>query len=111
MVAGPYLTGRTLHDVLDLDVVRSIASTRVFRMAEVRLLLVLLGIPLLLRLRRGLSPNAQLAGVLLGELTIGTVALAGHSGSGRWAGARRHPRRHPPGCDGASGWAAWPSSS
>ena len=86
VVAGPYLTGRPLHDVLDLDVMRSIASTRVFRMAEVRLLLVLLGIPLLLRLRRGLSPNAQLAGVLLGELTIGTVALAGHSGSGRWAG-------------------------
>ena len=86
VVAGPYLTGRSLHDVLDLDLMRSIATTRVFRMAEVRLLLVLLGIPLLLRLRRGLSPNAQLAGVLLGELTIGTVALAGHSGSGRWAG-------------------------
>ena len=86
VVAGPYLTGRSLHDVLDLDVVRSIASTRVFRMAEVRLLLVLLALPLLLRLRRGLSANAQLAGVLLGELTIGTVALAGHSGSGRWAG-------------------------
>jgi copper transport protein len=85
VVAGPYLTGRSLHDVLDLDVARSIAGTRVFRMAEVRLLLVLLGLPLLLRLRRGLSPNAQLAGVLLGELTIGTVALAGHSGSGRWA--------------------------
>ena len=87
VVAGPDLTGRSLHDVLDLDVVRSIAGTRVFRMAEVRLLLVLLGIPLLLRLRRGLSPNAELAGVLLGELAIGTVALAGHSGSGRWAGA------------------------
>ncbi|HEX6787264.1 MAG TPA: copper resistance protein CopC [Acidimicrobiales bacterium] len=86
VVAGPYLTGRSLHDVLNLDVTRSIAGTRVFRMAEVRLLLVLLGLPLLLRLRRGLSPNAQLAGVLLGELTIGTVALAGHSGSGRWAG-------------------------
>ncbi len=79
VVAGPYLTGRSLHDAFDLDVMRSIASTHVFRMAEVRLLLVLLGIPLLLRLRHGLSPNAQLAGVLLGGAA---------SGRWRWPGTR-----------------------
>jgi copper transport protein len=54
-------------------------------MAVIRLALVVLALPLVARLARGWGGNAQLAGVLLGELIIGTVALAGHAGSGRYA--------------------------
>ncbi len=86
LVTGPYLTGRSIRSALDLDVLRTVTDTRVFHMTVVRLALVLFALPLLLGLRRGLSRTAQLAGVLLGELTLGTVALAGHGGSGRWAG-------------------------
>ncbi|HEY8094090.1 MAG TPA: copper resistance protein CopC, partial [Acidimicrobiales bacterium] len=84
LVAAPYLTGRSMG-ALDLELFRSVSHTRVVQMAELRLLLVLLALPLLLRLGRGLGANAQLAGVLLGELVLGTVALSGHGGSGRWA--------------------------
>jgi copper transport protein len=86
LVSGPYLTGRTVRAVFDLDVLRTVDRTRVVEMAALRLVLVLLALPLLLRLARGLSANQQLLGVLLGELTLGTVALAGHGGSGRLAG-------------------------
>ena len=86
LVSGPYLTGRTVRAMFDLDVLRTVEHTRVVEMAALRLVLVLLALPLLLRLGRGLSANAQLLGVLLGELTLGTVALAGHGGSGRLAG-------------------------
>jgi copper transport protein len=85
LVSGPYLTGRSIRAAVDLDVMRTISDTRVFHMVAARLVLVLLALPLLLQLRRGLGRNAQLAGVLLGELLLGTVALAGHGGSGRIA--------------------------
>ncbi len=84
-ISGPYLTGRSIGDVGDLDLLRSVADTRSVQMAAIRLGLLLLALPLLVRLARGWGGNAQLAGVLLGELIIGTVALAGHSGSGRYA--------------------------
>ena len=87
LISGPYLTGRALDSALDPDVLRSVADARVIQMAAVRLVLVLLALPLLLRLGRGLSANAQLFGVVLGELVLGTMALAGHSGSGRWSAA------------------------
>jgi copper transport protein len=86
LVTGPYLSGRSIGAAFDLDVVRSVKGTRVFEMASLRVVLLLLALPILLRLARGLSSNAQLAGVLLGELVLGTVALSGHGGSGRWAG-------------------------
>jgi copper transport protein len=85
LVTGPYLSGRSVRATFDLDVVRSVKGTRVFEMGSLRVVLLLLVLPLLLRLGRGLS-NAQLVGVLLGELVLGTVALSGHGGSGRWAG-------------------------
>jgi copper transport protein len=85
LISGPYLTGRSIGSVGDVDLLRSVADTRVVQMAVIRLALVLLALPLVARLSRGWGGNAQLAGVLLGELIIGTVALAGHSGSGRYA--------------------------
>ena len=85
LISGPYLTGRSIGSVGDLDLLRSVADTRVVQMAVIRLALVVLALPLVARLARGWGGNAQLAGVLLGELIIGTVALAGHSGSGRYA--------------------------
>jgi copper transport protein len=85
LISGPYLTGRSIGSVGDLDLLRSVADTRVVQMAVIRLALMVLALPLVARLARGWGGNAQLAGVLLGELIIGTVALAGHSGSGRYA--------------------------
>ena len=85
LISGPYLTGRSIGDVGDLDLLRSVADTRSVQMAGIRLALLVLVLPLLVRLASGWGGNAQLAGVLLGELIIGTVALAGHSGSGRYA--------------------------
>ena len=85
LISGPYLTGRSIGAVGDLDLLRSVADTRVVQMAVIRLALVVLALPLMARLARGWGGNAQLAGVLLGELIIGTVALAGHAGSGRYA--------------------------
>ena len=110
LISGPYLTGRSIGSVGDLDLLRSVADTRVVQMAVIRLALVVLALPLVACLARGWGGNAQLAGVLLGELIIGTVALAGHSGSGRYAALgvlldAVHLAAM------ACGWAAWPCSS
>ena len=86
IVSAPYLTGRSLGSAFDLSLIRTVSDTRTFRVVVARLVLVLLGLPLMLALKRGLSRNAQLVGVLIAELTIGTVALFGHGGSGRLAG-------------------------
>ncbi len=45
LISGPYLTGRSIGDVGDLDLLRSVADTRVVQMAVIRLALVAAGPP------------------------------------------------------------------
>jgi copper transport protein len=89
MLQGPYVAGTGLGDAVRWSVVSEILSTRYGHMAELRLALLLVAVPLLVWERR-VSERRPLPIVwivlasALGLVLSATPGLAGHAATGSW---------------------------